>query len=257
MTGRGGGGWDRDGAKTRRFRADELGPDATAREAEIVAEVVRSLEAAADVPTVRPSPGFSERVMAAIASEPAPGRTGFLAPLRLRGPVAGFLDSLRLAWRFVQGANRPVAARGMALAYVLVVLIAGASVTGVAAYGAAGAMGLLGPQATQPAPTTLPSDLPESPGPQTSPLPSDLETGPGPEPEPSESEEPGESAEPPDDHGGGGTPEESDDHVDGTDQPSPTSSDDDSSEPSDTPRPTGTPKPSQTPNSSDDSSRED
>jgi hypothetical protein len=244
-----------------RFGFEELGPTEV-NELDDALEAVSALELAAEDAPVRTGPAFTERVMAALADEPAPGSVGFLLPLRRRGPFLGFIASVRQAWTSI-GTGRPTFARAAALAYVLVVAIAGTSLVGAASFGAADALGLLEPHAT-PQPTTPPS-MPPGPTPV---LPT-----PSAEPEPSETPE---AAEPSDDHGGGGEPEASDDHGgnsgpgggggdDGSggsdDGSGPSASDDHSGGGSDddsgsddgsgssyaTPRPTDTPKPSETP----------
>lgn len=226
----------------RTFDVDELGSiDPGDRAAAI--EASRRLQSIDD-PSILPSAGFSDRVMASIATEPNPAPTGFLAPLRRRGIVAGFAASVREAWASVGGTGRPVLARGAALAYVLAVAVAGTSLAGVAAVGAAGALGILDPAATEsPAPSpTLPPEPTLAPEPTLGPEPSippPTEPPPSPvAPSPSPSESPDES----DDHGGG--------DAEPSDDSGGSSGSDDSAkdtEPSDTPRPTGTPKPTETP----------
>jgi len=189
-----------------RFGADELGPT-QGSELDDAMEAVRALEAVANDGAVRPSPAFTDRVMAALADAPSPAPLGFLAPLRRRGLLAGFGGSVRQAWASI-GAGRPAFARAAALAYVLVVALAGTSLAGAATFGAAGALGLLGHETAPPSPepTTLPV---MTPAPTIAAPPSV---------EPSESPEPSETAEPSDDHGGGLEP--SDDHGGGGAGPS-------------------------------------
>lgn len=225
------------------------------------------LEASIDDAPVRPRSDFGDRVMAALADEPAPSSTGFLAPVRRLGFAGGFAASVRQAWASAFGGGRPVLARASALAYVLAVVIVGTSLAGVATVGVAGALGMLGPsptQSTQPRqePTSQPSET-NVPTPVTAP------------PTAGESEEPSESPDASDDNGGSGEPDASDDH--GSDGSTGSGSDDSSGpgstgsgsddssgsgsgsdsgsssetstpRPTDTPRPTGTPKPTQTPN---------
>ena len=253
----------------RRFDPVELGSDHDASLDEAL-EIARWLEAAADPtggPTVSPSTGFGDRVMAAIADEPSPAPAGFLAPLHRRGLLGGFVASIRQAWRSMGGAGRPMLVRAPALAYVLVVVIAGTSIAGVATVGVAGALGVF-----KPAPTLTPTPLPVLPGPTLAPP----ETSPGLSEEPSaepESPDPGESDDASgspdgsDDHGGNSGPGSSgsgsgsDDNSgpgssgSGSDDSSGSGSDDSGSgsgstatpKPSATPRATGTPKPSETP----------
>ena len=242
------------------FRPSELeGADQRATDADLAGawSTARELEAALPAESILPSAGFADRVMAAVALEPAPRPAGFLAVLRDRPGLAGLAASVREAWAVVAGGpGRPARARGLALAYVLAVLVIGTSLTGVATYGAAGALGLLDGDASptptvqesvEPSTTPSPSPTP-TPAPTITPLPTPTESV-----EPSGSFEPGESAEPSssaapdesDDHGGD-TPAASDD---GGSSPAPSAGgDDDSADPSETPRPSETPKPSQTSN---------
>jgi uncharacterized membrane protein YgcG len=218
------------------------------------------LEAAiGDVP-VAPGPSFTNRVMAALAAEPTPAPVGFLTPLRRLGLLAGFGASVRQAWASIGAPGRPTFARATALAYVLVIAIAGTSLAGAATIGLAGAIGILGPQATEASPSNVPF---ESSQPGTTEQPSA-------ESEPPGTEAPGEPGDTPgasDDHGGSGGPEPSDDHGStsgpgssgGTDEGSggggsgsPTSSPDGGGSSDDGgASATSTPKPSQAPRSTD------
>lgn len=247
----------------RRFDPAELGSD---RQDEVAGALAaaRGLDAAANLPPVSPSSGFADRVMAAIAHEPAPAPAGFLAPLHRRGLLGGFVASVRQAWLSVGGGGRPILVRASALAYVFAVVLAGTSLIGAATVGVAGALGIFEPRPTQSAPpeTPGPSLVPE---PTIAPAPSDQPSG---ESEPPQSEDPSESPDGSDDHGGNSGPGSSDSGSDDSSGPSSTSSGSDDGSgsdgsdsgsdgsgsgststprPSDTPRPTGTPKPSETP----------
>ena len=188
----------RPGGPARPFGADELDGVSGLRPDELLAEsrVARQLEATAARGTVRPSPDFADRVMAAVAKEPAaaPVRAARIA-LR-HGAFWAFLASLRDAWRVTVSPSFPMAMRAQALALVLVVA-AVATGTGVAA---AGAIGLLDGNRTSPSPApTL-----ETPGPSVrateppseSPTPAEPSTSPGPSPTTGESAEPTDSADP-------------------------------------------------------------
>jgi hypothetical protein len=237
------------------FRPSELdGSEQRAGDADLASAyaIARELEASLPTESIGPSADFTDRVMAAVALEPAPRPAGFLAALRARPGLAGLTTSVREAWAVVGGGpGRPMRARGLALAYVLAVLVIGTSLTGVAAYGAAGALGLFDADASPTpsvqetvAPSTTPGPLPT---PTVTPSPTPAEpTDPPESPESTESAEPDGSSEPEesDDHGGD-SPGASDD---GASSPEPSLDDDSAAEPSDTPRPSDTPKPSQTPN---------
>jgi len=250
------------------FRPNELaGSDRQPSDAELAGAwtAARELEAALPPDPIGPSASFADRVMAAVAREPAPRPAGFLDALRARPGLSGLSASVREAWAVAfTGVARPARVRGMALAYVFAVVVIGSSLAGTVALGAAGALGLLDPDPS-PAPSTIVSPT-TGPSPSASPSPSPSMPGasgsPGPtatgEPtgtaEPSESVEPGESDAPDASDDGASSPpgatvapspEESDDHGGGGSSPSP--NDDESPEPSDTPRPSDTPKPSETP----------
>jgi hypothetical protein len=173
---------------------------------------------------------LNDRIMAALATEPTPSTTGFLLPLRRRGFLRGLVASFRQASAATRGAGRPFATKAAALAYVLVLAVAGISVSGAATLGAAGALGLLGPSATEsapppPPPTPAPPTQLSQPSPPPTPAPSPtLDAAPTPTPSPSES--PSESPEESDDDGGNSGPGGG-----GDDDSSPGSSDDDSSGP--------------------------
>ena len=222
---------------------DELaGESVSAQELGGALEAARSLEAATEVPAIRPSADFTDRVMARLEAEPAPGPVGYLVPLRRAG-LYGLLASLRQAWGLVGRGARPVAVRATALAYVLAVVIVGTSLTGLAAYGFAGAFGLLGPDRS--AAPTQPLD---TPSPRVQPTPTtEHEPTQDPPPEPSIMPSPSalESNEPEPTDDDRSTPrttpratEDGDDHETGT------------PEPTDTPKPSGTSKASPSPSES-------
>jgi hypothetical protein len=234
------------------FRPSELeGADGQPGDAEMALawSTARELETALPPETVVPSAGFADRVMAAVALEPAPRPTGFLDALRGRPGLAGLIASVREAWSVVGGGpGRPARARGFALAYVLAVLVAGVSLTGAAAYGAAGALGLFD-ASPSPTPSVVPSISP-SPEPSPTPTPPEIMGS----PEPTDASEPTETPEPQgtDDNSSAtpkatapATPKASDDH--GGASPSPSDDDESSGGSSNTPRPSDTPRPSQTP----------
>ena len=254
--------------KPRDLNPSELGTTEPADLSDALATAGRLGASIEDLPLVT-GPAFSDRVMAALADEPTPAPVGFLTPLRRLGLIAGFGASVRQAWASITAPDRPTFARGAALAYVLVIAIGGTSLAGAATIGLAGAIGLLGPHATQAAPSSTPFQL-------TAPDSSARPSGESEPPASEASEEPSETPGASDDRGGSGGPEPSDDRG-GSPGPgssgggggsddgsggggaSPTStpgggggSDDGgasatgSPKPSQTPRPTGTPRPSQT-----------
>jgi hypothetical protein len=233
---------------------DGIAPDELAADR----RVARELEGVADRGTVRPSTDFAERVMAAIAAEPAPAPIRAAgAAVRRRSPGA-LLASFRDAWRVSFGTGFPLAARAQALALVLVV--GGALATsGVVT---AGALGAFTNQGTGPAPTQA-TDAPvitsePTPAPTTAPT---EPTGPT-----NGSLEPAEigspeatatpSAEPTESEAPGGTPEatsgdggSSETHGGPTSRPTraPGASDRPTEAPTNEPEDRGTPQPSETP----------
>lgn len=225
----------------RRFDPAELGA-VDGADAAALLSTARDLEAYAEAGMSVASAEFEDRVMAAIAAEPAP-RLGVGS-----GVVATIVDAWRIAW----GGSRPVALRAQALALLLLVGVTMASLGSLAAVGAAR---LLSPDAPPPseAPTMTPSPTPTStPTPSPSPEPS-------PTPSRSPSPSPTETAEPTgtDDHGGssgsgssgsgssggGSSGSGSSGGGDRTPRPTETPEPDETPEPEDTPEPDETPRP--------------
>jgi hypothetical protein len=251
----------RPGGQPRPFGPSELDGVSGLPPDELAADtrLARELEASAARVSVRPSPDFTDRVMAAVAKEPvaAPARAARIA-LR-RGAFGAFLASLRDAWRVTVSPAFPIAMRAQAMALVLVVvgLTAGSGVV------AAGALGLLDgdrptPRPSQPvetpapsAPTTeAPSERPASLEPTSSPEPSpsfdEQSAEPSDSADPSEATEPDEPAETE-----SATKRPSPTHAaspDRTSRPtaSPTHDGGDGGEPTHSPEPTRTPGPGET-----------
>ena len=162
----------------------------------------RIMEAGIVSDSVDPSPGFEERVMAAIAQVDAP---------HVMGATGSFLATVRSAWQITVSGGRPLATRAQALAFVLLVAVATLSLGGL---GAAGVGALLGEPVSTPAPsvaptqsaTPSPSAIP-SPSPSLSPSPSPSASesaAPTETAEATETLEPDETAEPTDDNSGPG-----------------------------------------------------
>ena len=199
----------------RTLQPGELG-DIDVRDLADAMATGRQVESALDDAPVRPSDGFAYRLMAALAGEPAPAAAGFLAPIRRRGLVGGFAESVRQAWASL-GAGRPALVRSAALAYVLAVAIAGVSVAGAATLGAASAFDMLGPGPTESPRPTAPEPTLGPPEPTVAPSVRPFETPPVNEPSTTPSETPDES----DDNGGNSGPGD-----DGDATPRPTRTDD-------------------------------
>ena len=127
---------------SRRFDPSELRtPGAAEPSAAELAEALgaaRDLEALAASEGIRPTEGFDDRVMAAIALEPIP-RAVVTGGSVARGTAAGaFLYAVRNAWRVGSTGDRPFAVRAQALAFVLVVLLAAGSLAGAGVIAVAG-----------------------------------------------------------------------------------------------------------------------
>jgi hypothetical protein len=261
---------DRDLRGPRSIRPEELG-DSDYRELREALAAGRRLDESIDDVAIQVDEGFTGRVMAALDREPSPGTVGFVVPIRRRGLIAGFGESLRQAWAAIGSPSIPSFARATALAYVLVVALAGVALAGTAALGVGGALGILGPEATQmapssPGPTREPGESFESPGQETEPAETNEagETD-GPSDSPGASDDhggstgepgedgssnsgPGSSSSGEDGSGSGSGSEDGSGSSSGsgsgsTSTPDPTST----PRPSSTPKATGTPKPSETP----------
>ena len=235
---------------SRRFDPAEIRGGATrASEDELAVElrVARDLEAvAASADAIHPSAEFAAAVMSAVGREPAPHGAGLLTSLRAHPGLVGLLESVRDAWALALSGGRPFAARATALAYVLAIAVLGASLTGAAAFGAAGALGFFAPHGPTTGPVVSPSESPEPTVlPEPSPEPSSE-----PSTEPSESPGASDSAKPfvsgsasPAGGGSGGTATPHPTSTPRPATPSPTSSDDHGGS-SDSPMPSATGEPS-------------
>src|SRR5688572_20968791 len=186
----------------RRFDASELDEDelaGNATAAELLA-IARDLESYARSDSVTLSVDFEDRVMAAIADEPPPRPVGYRGPLGIVGVV-------RDAWRLAWSADRPVAVRAQALAFVLLAAVALGSLGSLAVVGVGA---LLSPD--EPAPTAQPAPLP-TPSPSVVPSPS---SSPSPTPSVSPSPSATPSASPTETPEAAETPEGTDDSGSGS-----------------------------------------
>lgn len=180
--------------------------------------VARELEALSAADGIRPTEGFEDRVMAAIATEPAP-RLVVLPPTAVRGGRAGaLLVAIRDAWGVATSGGRPVAVRAQALAFVLLVVVAAGALTTATALTVGGFL----QRNESPSPSV-------EPAPSTAPTPSAPAT-------PTATPPPGESTEPSE------TPEATE-----TAEPTETPDADETTKPGETPRPTRTPPSTETP----------
>lgn len=214
----------------RRFDPAELRipgePDPSRAEQAEALRTARDLEAvAALADRVGPTEGFDDRVMAAIAAEPAPRVVLRPAASVRGGRLAAVLLAIRESWAVATSGGRPLAVRAQALGVVLVVVVAAASLTGVVAVGVGSLLN--GNRAPTPSVVPLPSAMPSlAPTNPPSPSPEPSMTGsPEPTETPDATETPGAT-----DHGGST----------------------ETARPTRTPRPTDTAKPTETPSGTDD-----
>ena len=231
----------------RRFDPAELGspgerttpvPDAELADALAVARELESLSAADGI---RPTDGFDDRVMAAIAVEPAPRLAVRPAGAVRGGRIGAFLLAVRDSWGVATSGGRPIGVRAQALAFVLLVVVSAGALTALTAV----TVGSLVQHGSTPSPVPSVVAPPTSePGPtQPATLPT---TGPTPSEtaEPSETPEATETAEPGDAGGVGGAgatarPRETTGAT-RTPRPTETPEHEDTHSPGDTPEPTGT-----------------
>jgi hypothetical protein len=165
-------------------------PEATTAEIALAAGIARTLETMTTDGGIRPTDDFEDRVMAAIALEPAPrlvvrsGRAG------RGGRLAVFLLAVRESWAVAGSRGHPLAVRGQALGFVLLVVLAAGALTGLTAVAVGGLVG----RDTVPTPSidVAPSIMP-SPTPSPTPT---VVPSPTPTPNSPESTEPGDTSEP-------------------------------------------------------------
>ena len=121
----------------RRFDPSELAgggdPEPSTAELADALAVARELESLTAEPGIRPTAGFEDRVMAAIATEPAP-RLVIRPGSAVRGGRAGaLLLAIRDSWGIATTGGRPMAMRAQALAFVFLAVVAVGALTGVGA----------------------------------------------------------------------------------------------------------------------------
>ncbi len=209
---------------TRPLRPTDLsgadGPEPTSAQLTDALAAARQVESLLAAEDVHPSATFVDRVMGAIVVEPRPQPAIAAGYAARRGRFRALVGSLVDTWRVATTSGRPFAVRAQAAAFVLVAVMAFASVGGIAAVGA---FQLLTTRSNE-SPPTEPTET-ASPTAEPTPEPSDsaepTETA-----EPSDSAEPTETAEPTDKSGA---------------TPRPTAT------PTETPRATETPHESETP----------
>jgi hypothetical protein len=146
----------------RRFSPDELPIDGGRINAPDLAasmSVARELDALTSADALEPSPGFSSRVMAAVAAEPAPQPVLVFGRALASGRIAATLAALGDAWRVAMSPGRPTSVRAQALALVMLALLAFGSVVSIAG----AAVGLFESRRPDPSLPTRPAIVVPSP----------------------------------------------------------------------------------------------
>ncbi len=149
----------------RRFDQTELhGAEQEPSSAELAEAVLAAcrLESLTATVVIRPTEGFEDRVMAAIATEPAPRLMVRPGSSVRGGRPAAFLLAIRDAWGVATHGGRPIGVRAQALAFVLLVVVAAGTLTGAAAIGVGGL--LRSPQSPAPSSEPSPSNAPSPSG---------------------------------------------------------------------------------------------
>lgn len=206
--------------------------DAELAEAFVVA---RELEELSAVDGIRPTEGFEDRVMAAIATEPAPRLVVRPASVVRGGRLAVLLLAIRDAWGVATSGGRPMAVRAQALAFVLLVVLAAGALTTATAVTVGGFL----QRNDDPSPSVAPAPslAPTSSGPVVP----TMEPTPTSSAAPSGSPEPTETSEATETPGAGETEKP---RI--TPRPTRTPRPTDTAEPTETPDPDDTPEPTET-----------
>lgn len=179
---------------------------------------------------IRPSDGFTDRVLAAIAGEPLPRPMAVAGVAAREGRLGAMIGALRDTWQIAWSGGRPMAARAQAMAFVLLLVLAVGSVGALTTVGAINVLfstsstPSVQPAPSQPAvanPSPSPIEVPSpEPSPVVTPSPTSEPTktarpaptpthtdGPGhtETPGPNETNEPNENDDPDGDLGGSGS----------------------------------------------------
>lgn len=156
--------------------SDSIGPGP--ERADLLAGA-RDLEWLAAGSDVRPSAGFTDRVMATLADEPLPAPAIAVGSAVREGRLAAVAAAFGDFWRVAWSGKRPLAVRIQAIAIVLVVAVGVAAAGGGAILGAWNALNPLGPPvgasaspdettSTSPEPSPEPTEQPSG-SPETTP----------------------------------------------------------------------------------------
>jgi hypothetical protein len=209
-------------SQRRPFHAGELDDTDPLESAELLL-MARELERL-DGGAIRPSDGFTDRVLGALADEPLPRPMAVAGLAAREGRFGAMVAALRDTWHVAWSGGRPLAARAQAMAFVLLLVLAVGSVGAVTTVGAINVLfSTTSTPSIAPEPS-LPAVVSPSAGPTESPSPSPTPmVTPSTSPEPTktakptptadhterpghtETPEPTETDDPTDDHGGSGS----------------------------------------------------
>jgi hypothetical protein len=120
----------------RRYDSGAALGSSSASEMSRAAKAAGALERFARSDFVRPSDGFADAVMLAIAREPLPSPAVVLGLALREGRLGGLLAGLVDSWRVARTDGRPLAMRLQGFAFVLLVALATVSLTATLAVGA-------------------------------------------------------------------------------------------------------------------------
>ena len=116
--------------------------------------VARELELALEVSSVRLSNSFFDSVMTAIAAEPLPAPASAIVAAVRAGRSSALVGAMADSWRVAWAGGRPLAVRLQGFAFVLMITLAIAALSGAVLVGALGAL--------QPGPYVAPVTVPDS-----------------------------------------------------------------------------------------------
>ena len=123
--------WFDEPASVPRRRARRRGSSESA-ELLLMARELERLDGGA----IRPSDGFTDRVLGAIADEPLPRPMAVAGVAAREGRLGAMVAALRDTWHVAWSGGRPLAARAQAMAFVVLLVVAVGSVGAVTTVGA-------------------------------------------------------------------------------------------------------------------------
>ena len=113
--------------RQRPFHPSDIGGEVDGSPSSDIVEIARELERL-DSGVLRPSEGFTDRVLAAIAVEPLPRPMAVAGVAAREGRVRAMLGALRDTWHVAWSGGRPLVARAQAMAFVILLVVAVGSV---------------------------------------------------------------------------------------------------------------------------------